>query len=92
MDGPYGTPTRDVSKAEHAVLIAAGIGVTPFASILQSIVYKYREKFKDTTDGKKRDFLNIKKVRYKLLYISTCCKIITEISQIKFLIVRWVRS
>ena len=64
MDGPYGTPTRDVSKAEHAVLIAAGIGVTPFASILQSIVYKYRERFKDTTDGKKRDFLNIKKVRY----------------------------
>ena len=42
IDGPYGTPSGDIFQAEHAVLIGAGIGVTPFASILQSIVLRYR--------------------------------------------------
>uniref|UniRef100_A0A8D0ALL2 NADPH oxidase 5 n=1 Tax=Sander lucioperca TaxID=283035 RepID=A0A8D0ALL2_SANLU len=34
VDGPYGTPTRQIFTSEHAVLIGAGIGITPFASIL----------------------------------------------------------
>ncbi|XP_029430304.1 NADPH oxidase 5 [Rhinatrema bivittatum] len=42
IDGPYGTPTRQIFTSEHAVLIGAGIGITPFASILQSIMYRYR--------------------------------------------------
>ena len=42
LDGPYGTPTRDIFETEHAVLVASGIGVTPFASILQSIMSRYR--------------------------------------------------
>uniref|UniRef100_A0A8C7SRX8 NADPH oxidase 5 n=1 Tax=Oncorhynchus mykiss TaxID=8022 RepID=A0A8C7SRX8_ONCMY len=42
VDGPYGTPTRQIFASEHAVLIGAGIGITPFASILQSIMYHYR--------------------------------------------------
>ncbi|XP_006035482.1 NADPH oxidase 5 [Alligator sinensis] len=42
VDGPYGTPTRRIFTSEHAVLIGAGIGITPFASILQSIMYRYR--------------------------------------------------
>ncbi|XP_074862683.1 NADPH oxidase 5 [Carettochelys insculpta] len=41
IDGPYGTPTRRIFAAEHAVLVGAGIGITPFASILQSIMYRY---------------------------------------------------
>nr|XP_015820572.2 NADPH oxidase 5 [Nothobranchius furzeri]XP_054589305.1 NADPH oxidase 5 [Nothobranchius furzeri]XP_054589306.1 NADPH oxidase 5 [Nothobranchius furzeri] len=41
VDGPYGTPTRQIFASEHAVLIGAGIGITPFASILQSIMYRY---------------------------------------------------
>ncbi|XP_076438955.1 NADPH oxidase 5-like isoform X2 [Babylonia areolata] len=43
VDGPYGTPSRHIFQAEHAVLIGSGIGVTPFASILQSIVCRFRE-------------------------------------------------
>ncbi|KAI3379077.1 hypothetical protein SNEBB_009494 [Seison nebaliae] len=39
ISGPYHTPTHGIMEAEHAVLIAAGIGVTPFASILQSIMF-----------------------------------------------------
>ncbi|OQV13433.1 NADPH oxidase 5 [Hypsibius exemplaris] len=42
VDGPYGTPSGQIFMAEHAVLICAGIGVTPFASILQSIMYRHR--------------------------------------------------
>ncbi|XP_064373790.1 NADPH oxidase 5 [Dromaius novaehollandiae] len=42
LDGPYGTPTRRIFSSEHAELIGAGIGITPFASTLQSIMYRYR--------------------------------------------------
>ena len=41
IDGPYGTGTREVFNAEHAVLIGSGIGVTPMASILQSVWYRF---------------------------------------------------
>ncbi|NXI41542.1 NOX5 oxidase, partial [Galbula dea] len=44
LDGPYGTPTRRIFTSEHAVLIGAGIGITPFASILQSIMYRYHRR------------------------------------------------
>ncbi|XP_043508307.1 NADPH oxidase 5 isoform X1 [Frieseomelitta varia] len=41
LDGPYGAPSSYIFQAQHAVLIATGIGVTPFASILQSIMHRY---------------------------------------------------
>nr|XP_041574380.1 NADPH oxidase 5 [Taeniopygia guttata] len=44
LDGPYGTPSRRIFTSEHAVLIGAGIGITPFASILQSIMFRYRRR------------------------------------------------
>lgn len=37
VDGPFGPVSEDVFQDEVAVLIRAGIGVTPFASILKSI-------------------------------------------------------
>ncbi|XP_078330195.1 NADPH oxidase 5-like isoform X3 [Crassostrea virginica] len=43
IDGPYGTATREIFETEHAVLVGAGIGVTPMASILQSVMYLYKE-------------------------------------------------
>lgn len=43
LDGPYGTATREIFQTEHAILVGAGIGVTPMASILQSIMYRYKE-------------------------------------------------
>jgi NADPH oxidase len=42
IDGPYGAPAEDVFGAEVAVLIGAGIGVTPFASILKHIWYRQK--------------------------------------------------
>lgn len=37
LDGPYGTPSTHIFESRVAVMIGAGIGVTPFASILKSI-------------------------------------------------------
>ena len=35
IHGPFGAPASHIFRAQHAVLIGAGIGITPFASILQ---------------------------------------------------------
>jgi NADPH oxidase 5 len=40
LDGPFGTPSGRIFAARRAVLIGAGIGVTPFASVLESIVLR----------------------------------------------------
>jgi NADPH oxidase len=38
VDGPFGAPAEDVLENEIAVLIGAGIGVTPWASVLKHIL------------------------------------------------------
>ncbi|BGP00200.1 hypothetical protein NBRC10513v2_004424 [Rhodotorula toruloides] len=43
IDGPFGAPTQDVFRHEVAVLIGAGIGITPFASVLKTIWYKMQQ-------------------------------------------------
>ena len=43
IDGPFGSPSSNIYRAEHAVLVGTGIGITPFASILQSIMHRYWE-------------------------------------------------
>ncbi|HKI98011.1 MAG TPA: EF-hand domain-containing protein [bacterium] len=40
LDGPYGTPSLHIFESTHAILIGAGIGATPFASILRTIQLK----------------------------------------------------
>ncbi|XP_063676266.1 cytochrome b-245 heavy chain-like [Bolinopsis microptera] len=37
VDGPYGTPSDDIFKYKTTVSIGAGVGVTPYASILKSV-------------------------------------------------------
>jgi len=46
LDGPYGTASGRIFESEHAVLIGGGIGVTPFASILQSLWFQYMQSLK----------------------------------------------
>merc|ERR1712226_314010 len=41
VDGPFGTASEDVYRYQSVMLCAAGIGVTPFASILKDIWYRY---------------------------------------------------
>ncbi len=38
VDGPYGSPTAHLFSSRFAVLIGAGIGVTPFASVVSSMI------------------------------------------------------
>ncbi|XP_078657799.1 NADPH oxidase 5-like isoform X1 [Branchiostoma floridae x Branchiostoma belcheri] len=71
MDGPYGAPSTRIFDSEHAVLVAAGIGVTPFASILQSIVQRFRRARQTCprckhawTAETTRNFLTLKKVDF----------------------------
>jgi len=40
VDGPYGSPSAHIFRSRIAVLIGAGIGVTPFASVLESLVLR----------------------------------------------------
>ena len=40
VDGPYGSPSSHIFESRVAVLIGAGIGVTPFASVLESLVLR----------------------------------------------------
>ena len=40
LDGPFGAPTARIFSTRHAVMIGAGIGVTPFASVLESLVMR----------------------------------------------------
>lgn len=41
VDGPFGTASEDVFQYDVVMLVGAGIGVTPFASILKSVWYKH---------------------------------------------------
>ena len=43
IDGPFGSASEDVFNYEVVMLVGAGIGVTPFASILKSIWYRVNE-------------------------------------------------
>jgi len=40
VDGPYGSPSAHIFSSRIAVLVGAGIGVTPFASVLESLVLR----------------------------------------------------
>ncbi|WP_016949510.1 EF-hand domain-containing protein [Anabaena sp. PCC 7108] len=55
LDGPYGTPSTHIFESKYAVLIGAGIGVTPFASILKSILYRNQHNSSN---------INLKKVHF----------------------------
>lgn len=48
IDGPFGSASEDVFKYEISILCGAGIGVTPFASILKSIWYRMNYPQKKT--------------------------------------------
>ena len=40
IDGPFGSPSSHIFLAQHVVLVCTGIGVTPYASIMQSIMMR----------------------------------------------------
>ena len=44
IDGPYGAPAEDLYNYKAAILIGTGIGITPAASLLKSVWYRYYRK------------------------------------------------
>ncbi|CAD6227223.1 GSCOCT00006031001.3-RA-CDS [Cotesia congregata] len=44
VDGPYGESHQNWDKYDISIMVAGGIGVTPFASILKDIVFKSNQK------------------------------------------------
>lgn len=52
IDGPYGSASEHVFKHEVAVLVGAGAGIMPFASILKSIWYRLNYPHYRTRLGK----------------------------------------
>ncbi|XP_065179152.1 cytochrome b-245 heavy chain-like [Sycon ciliatum] len=51
IDGPFGTASEDIFRFRVGVCIGAGIGVTPFASILKSIWYQMFGANRSDNDG-----------------------------------------
>lgn len=42
VDGPFGTCADEVWNFDYIMMVAAGIGVTPYASLLKHIGHRYR--------------------------------------------------
>lgn len=57
LDGPFGSASEDVFSHEIAILVGAGIGVTPFASILKSIWYRMNYPHRQKTRLRKVYFV-----------------------------------
>ncbi|KAI0213699.1 NADPH oxidase 5 [Lamellibrachia satsuma] len=71
IDGPFGTSTREIFDTEHAVLIGGGVGITPYASILQSIMFRYLTMKRTCVkcehvwyDDMPRELMKVKKVDF----------------------------
>lgn len=43
IDGPFGSPSEEALNYEVSLCVAGGIGVTPFASILNQLLHSWRE-------------------------------------------------
>lgn len=43
LDGPVGAPTQDYHRYKTVICVGAGIGVTPFASILKDVVHLWED-------------------------------------------------
>jgi predicted ferric reductase/Ca2+-binding EF-hand superfamily protein len=64
VDGPYGSPSGHVFESRYAVLVGAGIGVTPFASILESIVLRANGRGERPSTLRKAHFVWVNRDRY----------------------------
>lgn len=65
IDGPFGTASEDVFGYEVVMLVGAGIGVTPFASILKSVWYKRIQNNQDVFTKKVSENFKQKKMCLK---------------------------
>ena len=70
IDGPYGSPTAHIFQSRHAVLIGAGIGVTPFASVLESVVLRGNGESKRPSQLQHAHFIWLNRDQYSFEWFS----------------------
>jgi predicted ferric reductase/Ca2+-binding EF-hand superfamily protein len=70
VDGPYGTPSAHIFEARNVVLVGAGIGVTPFAAILESIFLRARGEGKPLPNIAKVHFMWLNKDAFSFEWFS----------------------
>jgi predicted ferric reductase len=63
VDGPYGAPAEDFFEYKVVMLVGAGIGITPFASVVKDIYL--RKKRVEKAIKKKTSSANTKESRFK---------------------------
>lgn len=57
VDGPFGAPCEDILSYDVAVLVGAGIGVTPFASVCRTIQLMQKKGMLDETSTQRYIFI-----------------------------------
>jgi predicted ferric reductase len=78
LDGPYGAPCAEILESRRAVLIAGGIGVTPFASVLESIVLKASQ---NETALRRVDFYWLNRDQYSFEWFTELLGKLTQLDQ-----------
>jgi predicted ferric reductase len=79
VDGPYGSPSAHIFKSRFAVMIGAGIGVTPFASVLESIVLRAYGHGSRPSNLQKVHFFWLNRDQYSFEWFSA---LLTELEKI----------
>ncbi|MGH7286016.1 MAG: EF-hand domain-containing protein, partial [Polyangiaceae bacterium] len=85
VDWPYGTPSGHIFESENAVLIGAGIGVTPFASILESIVLRANGTSEWPSKLKKVHFFWLNRDRHSFEWFAALLSELERIDQRRLL-------
>jgi predicted ferric reductase/Ca2+-binding EF-hand superfamily protein len=70
IDGPFGSPTAHIFEAKNAVLIGAGIGVTPFASVLESLLLRRNGESKRPSALRRVHFFWLNRDQYSFEWFS----------------------
>ncbi|XP_055048116.2 dual oxidase 1 [Misgurnus anguillicaudatus] len=77
LDGPFGEGHQEWRDYEVSVLVGAGIGVTPFASILKDLVFKSSVKFK--FNCKKVYFIWVTRTQRQFEWVSDIIREVEEL-------------
>ena len=71
LEGPFGAPAQEYENFEIVLLVGAGIGITPFASILKEICYKFNSlRCPHVIDGVPCPTVNTKLFPIKKVYFN----------------------
>jgi predicted ferric reductase/Ca2+-binding EF-hand superfamily protein len=79
IDGPYGSPSAHIFRSRYAVLIGAGIGVTPFASVLESLVLRANGASPRPSELRKAHFFWLNRDQYSFEWFG---KLLAELEKV----------